>query len=262
MSNFQIIRQNQTITLTDCLIFREKYPEVKNPGIVLSTHGSPAHIELQLVQAKKLYPSVPILVRNDGRHREKELLAICKTYNVEYSTTPFHLGWQKGDLFSFYDGLSWAEQNKIDFLIKISRRLVPLINIVDIFVKDFAETDNATIGSNCIRSHEELRTDCIGMYVPEWIKLKMYLFQLTVLIGLNKSVETTLASIIKYLNSNFSITSFEHLMKTGKYFGKSSFVSNNRYASSNNYLWHMADKPIRYLNLANTNNLSYTIKDF
>jgi hypothetical protein len=100
-------------------------------GIVIGTYGTIPYVHLQLESHKRFHPTIPLLVHDDASNQGTELKQLCDQYNVDFMSNPKRLGWHGGDWSVFTDGLKWAKDRNIDILIKISRRLIPLVNITD-----------------------------------------------------------------------------------------------------------------------------------
>jgi hypothetical protein len=94
-------------------------------GIVISTFGTPAFIALQLESARRFAPGVPVLIHDDCSG-DAELPRLTLQYGAEFQNTPCRLGHYGGDLAAYLAGIRWGEQQGFDYIIKISRRFVPI----------------------------------------------------------------------------------------------------------------------------------------
>lgn len=137
-------------------------------GIVIGTYGSKEYIELQLKQRDLLYPNTPVLVHDDCSG-DGELRRICS--GVDFYSTPKRLGWCRGDIHAYAKGLEWASTKKIDYLIKLSRRFVPRIDLVADLRKLVKKTPYHTYNNICTVSGYGFRTECCVMHVPSWLPL-------------------------------------------------------------------------------------------
>lgn len=95
-------------------------------GVVLGTQGWYNLTELQIRIIRKMCGHIPILISEDiGKQVTPELFNLKKKYkDVEVWHNSRKLGHGAGDLSVFFKGLVWAKQNNIEYLVKISRRLI------------------------------------------------------------------------------------------------------------------------------------------
>jgi hypothetical protein len=147
------------------------YPQHPKVGLVIGTYASIPYIHLQLEARKRFYPSVPVLVHDDGSPRWRDLHKLCREHGADahLATTrtkpdPHILG----DLSAFVQGLLWADRIGVDLLVKFSRRWVVLRDWVT-ELRDLAvSTQYQTYSNYCTSSGFGFRTECIAMHVPSW----------------------------------------------------------------------------------------------
>lgn len=151
------------------------YSENPEIGVVIGTYGSVPYVDLQLHYLKNVNGFNKILVHDDCSDKQEELKALCKAYNVDFYTTErqqfnFNGIGSVGDLHAFYQGLLWAKQNNIEFLIKFTEDFIPcfewksnLINLIKessgITYSIYLDNENYNISFN---------SDVICFYVPAW----------------------------------------------------------------------------------------------
>lgn len=147
-------------------------------GIVVGTFAAVPYVHLQLESWRRNYPGIPLLVHDDASHRQHELISLCLKYGADFQTNRLrrcdqrHLGHDAGDLSVFLGGLSWAASRGLDLVVKVSRRFVPLVNWVDELQKLGVSSRATTFGSYYLDRSDSLRTDCIGLRVHDWVKVR------------------------------------------------------------------------------------------
>ena len=101
---------------------------------VISTHGTPAYVHLALESQRRFCPDVAVLVVDDCSADGDPLTALCANHGVPLVRNPTRLGHQNGDLAAVAHGLRFASNCKADWLLKTSRRFIPLrFEVFDIF---------------------------------------------------------------------------------------------------------------------------------
>jgi hypothetical protein len=95
-------------------------------GVVLGTQGWYNLTELQINVIRRMCGQIPILVSEDlGQQVTPELFNLKKKYTeVDVWHNSRKLGHGAGDLSVFFKGLVWAKKNNIEYLVKVSRRLI------------------------------------------------------------------------------------------------------------------------------------------
>lgn len=152
-------------------------------GVVIGTYGWPNLIELQIKTIRNNCGNIPILIADDGspgisnnpvkNSCFEKLLRLCDKYeNVTLWPNAETIGHNGGDLSAFWKGLLWSKHNNIEYLVKLSRRLVVDIPNWIEFECEMLEKDN---GAVCIQKQISdkwpLRCECILMRTLHWYPL-------------------------------------------------------------------------------------------
>lgn len=163
---------NEPINLTP------NYNKELKIGVVIGTYGALPYIDLQLHYLKNVNGINRILVHDDCSPQKEVLKNLCDSYKVDFYSTENNM-WHMscvgslGDENCFFEGLKWAKQNKLDILVKISRRLIPCYRWIDDFKKLIKISDGLTFSSYCVKDRFPIRTECIGMNVNAWAHEKI-----------------------------------------------------------------------------------------
>lgn len=207
--------------------------------IVISTYSTPAFIALQLESAKRFAPGVPVLIYDDFS-RDPELRQLANRYGAELWSTPIRRGHYRGDLAAYVAGLSFAEQRGRNYVVKISRRFVP----VEPWLEEFREITNGhppTIGAKDVAFNWYLRTEFIGLYKYEWRK------QLPAIANYKDGyIEDFMGGLSKELGPYAAMP----------------FLGDTRYEDNGNFLWYNFATPERYAEQAREWGLDYQPSDF
>src|SRR5207253_8771607 len=80
----------------------QRSPQV---GMVLGTYAAVPYIHLQLEARQRFYPTVPLLVHDDGSHKIAPLRALCQQYGCDFEYNGQRQPPCLGDLSAFVGGL-------------------------------------------------------------------------------------------------------------------------------------------------------------
>lgn len=141
-------------------------------GAMVSTYGTPQFVHMQLEILKNVQGFKDILVHDDCSADHQRLSDLVKEYSVDYSHTIIRQGHVIGDLGAFMAGLSWAKSKGLDYLVKISRRMLILEDWVTDLLKLLYEKQNEITVSFPIRPGrpKKLATNWIVFHVDTWLK--------------------------------------------------------------------------------------------
>ncbi len=108
------------------LVLPDKLKDLPKIGVVIGSQGWPGLMELQITLIRKMCWHLPILIAEDAPRKETpEILFLKKKYNeVDVWNNPRSFGHGAGDMSAFFKGIVWAKKNNIEYLVKISRRLL------------------------------------------------------------------------------------------------------------------------------------------
>lgn len=126
------------------------------------------HTETAFDEAKGVTPAM-------AAERKAKLLAICERESLIYRDAgPERIGHAGGDLGAFYHGLTYARDNGIDYVWKLSQRFViDRPNWLRESVKSMEKFGVAVSTRPCFygsRAMFAFRTECIGLKVLSWIR--------------------------------------------------------------------------------------------
>lgn len=195
-------------------------------GIVIGTHGTPLYIKLHLETRKRLYPEVPVLVHDDCSEEIMEINALCRDYGCDFAYTTEREGQNYGDMCAFWQGLLWAERQKIDILVKFSRRLIPLSDFRPSLIKAAEDQKFATFSNLEHKWGIPIRSEAMGMRMDQWIAVAMKLK------GINE--HRVLHPCPECFYQLLAIEISPH--ETG--FGIWDWLSDSRGVFNGNHMWH------------------------
>ena len=232
-------------------------------GMVVGTYGAVPYVHLQLEAAKRLYPDTPILVHDDASRHYAELEKLCAGYGREICRPHARIDkYASGDFRAFSAGLSWAHAKGLELLIKISRRLIPLENLIVSLEKRRDECPDATFSHACTCSRFGFRTELTGMDVEAWQ---------AALPAIDKLAETSCglaeAAMHDIARKLHRPGACECNPATRAVPGADSyaiwpFMNTSRCEKCDRYIWHVSHKPADYAAHAVKWGLPYTEKDF
>lgn len=163
-SDFQSIKVKQTIIRAKQIVQQppvQQLAQTCSVGLAVTTFGFSPYINLHLEQAKRLYPHLPIVICDDHSN-DDELYKCAYMYNCDVLSTERRYGWLPGDIMLWRIAIEWAAKNKINYVVKMSRRFIPLID----FSKSLIEIvdDSDTYG----RGRRKTMTFCVGLAINYW----------------------------------------------------------------------------------------------
>jgi hypothetical protein len=222
---------------------------------VISTHGTPAFVHLALESRRRFCPDVAVLVVDDCSTDGDRLAALCANHGVPLVRNPTRLGHQNGDLAAVAHGLRFASDCKADWLLKTSRRFIPLTRWADALLPLVTGTHHHTYTHRCIDYHVngapiDFRSECFAMRVAAWHPLIDSLAQ-----GTDSFAEQTLHRLCQQLS---------HPPAAGRDPGYSTwdFLTSRRGQNGPDFYWHNATPPSQYLALSQQWGLPYGLADF
>lgn len=138
-------------------------------GLVVATFGAPGFVALQLESAKRFAPGLPVMIHDDCSGSQG-LFPLAQRYGATLVTTPGRLGHVVGDLSSFVAGIEWGQSLGLDYVVKVSRRFVPVAAWLPEFLLLMADRP-PTIGAPDRAFNWPLRTEFLGLRVDDWAAL-------------------------------------------------------------------------------------------
>jgi hypothetical protein len=223
-------------------------------GVVIGTYGSVGYVRLQLESRKLYWPDVPVMIHDDNSPDRDELMRLCNEYGVEYFSPESRLD-STGDMSCIIEGIDWAKKNKIDIVVKMSRRFL-LIHGWDKSLQVLAHnTQYPTYTGHCAEYMYGCRSECVAFHVDSWIDSEpLKIMRKSREKGVNpsssmelwyykqsKKIFDSMAPMqIKAYRSVFKIRSNAIACGTWPIMGYS------RHTSSPGLIWHNADFPEEY----------------
>jgi hypothetical protein len=129
-------------------------------GLVIGTHGSIPFVHLHLAQLRALGVGVPAMVHDDCSLDGPSLSVLSASYGAAFRSTRARLGHDRGDLAAVTAGVRWAAGRGLGVVVKMSRRLVPLVDWLPA-VPDGPCPTRASCGP-------APRTECMALGVAAW----------------------------------------------------------------------------------------------
>ena len=245
------------------------FPDVPKIGLVISTFGSPAYVDLALAIRRQLYPDIPVLVHDDASSQGDALAGICKNYGALFESNSSRLGHEMGDLSAVVGGLRWAKESQLDLLVKMSRRFIPISAWVAGLQLMASTTQYGTFGHICQAYQLPLRTECFGMAVEPWseptvageiaefmLKNRQSILVEHYILNYAKKVhEMNCVAARDWESKNVRIT------PRPVYIGWN-FLGVSRKQPSDGYLWHETAPPEKYAEMARQVGLTYPAEAF
>lgn len=225
---------------------------------VISTHGTPAFVHLALESRRRFGPDVHAVVVDDCSADGDRLQALCEAYGAQFVRNTTRLGHQNGDLAAVAHGLQFAHACKADWLLKTSRRFIPLTHWADTLlplVQNHLHAKHHTFTHRCTDYHVngapiDFRSECFAMCVAAWHPLMAQLAQ-----GTDSFAEQTLHRLCQQLSDPPA---------AGRDPGYSTwdFLTPRRGQNGPDFYWHNATPPSQYWTLSQQWGLPYGLADF
>lgn len=236
-------------------------PNKPSIGLVIGTHGSPAYVHLFLESAKQYFP-IPILIHDDCSNKQAELKELAKQYGCDFSSNSERFNHGSGDITVFSEGLSWAKN--LDILVKMSRRFIPFFDWRPSLIETALKSQHITYTNHCEYFKFDIRSECVGMYVPEWTP---YIEELRTLAKTPVEVEKDLMKFISEFPKPTCIVNenYMHTNSANRYcqdYGVWDTMGSNRMMVNTQIMWHDVYLPAAYFNKAKAYGLDYSMKDF
>lgn len=138
-------------------------------GLVVGTFAAVPYVHLQLEARRRFYPHVPLLVHDDGSPRREELRRLCSEYDGEFEGNDRRCAVFIGDVSCVLGGLLWAERGRLDLVVKMSRRFLPLRDWTPELEELALDSQYPTYSNVTETFGFGFRSECMGMAVKEWI---------------------------------------------------------------------------------------------
>ncbi len=219
---------------------------------------------------KRKYPHIPILVHDDGSHKQDELKALCVKYGAGFESNNVRLPPFMGDLTTYVGGLKWAADSGADILVKMSRRFLPTENWSSSLSALAMESQYPTFSSWCRSYKFGFRTECVGMSVRRWIDMGLFGNIVNTVSG-NATpdlVEAYMHRLARHAVINLCYEAHAYDVRVGQRpfdrdgYAVWPFMGTDRREKCQGFVWHNSHKPVDYLNVSESMGLPYTLADF
>jgi hypothetical protein len=244
------------------------YTEAPQVGMVIGTFAALPYIHLQLEAHKRLYPNVPVLIHDDASPFQKQMHALADRYGCYFSTNKDRLPRRLGDLSAFVNGLIWANEIRMDILLKVSRRWVWRIEWSEDLIKLAKASQYATFSNVTKTFGFGFRTECMGMSVSHWSSMEI-LGEIERFIDNreNRGVESYMHMLARRLEKeNCNVANVWRTAHPDKVVKKGyaawDLMGDDRAQRFAARLWHDSDRPENYAELAKEWGLPYGRNDF
>jgi hypothetical protein len=238
-------------------------------GLVISTYAAVPYVHVALESWRRHYPEIPVLVKDDCSPQRDELRALCYSYRAEFLSHEKRLGWAAGDMSSLYHGLLWAQRRGLKFLVKMSRRFIPLYNWLPDFSHLALAKRAATFGNECIQSKMKIRTECMGLNTELWSnsgavsKIRRMMDSLNVNTNVERLIFNLSLEVKEYLHRiNGPLKNVGLKNKSHHPFEIWNLVPDKRTTFQPNVLWHNVDRACDYYRIAVLFGLNYSLEEF
>ena len=134
-------------------------------GLVLATYGSLPHCHLGLESFRCYCTGQFCLLHDDCSEQSIDLLNLANDYGVDFQTTNNRLGHGAGDACAICSGLIWAANHNLTWLIKCSRRFIPVFH--------YYLEENSKINTYATRDNYwglQFSTEFFYMRVSYWLQ--------------------------------------------------------------------------------------------
>lgn len=221
-------------------------------GVVISTFNAVPYIHLQLEVRKLFYPNTPTLIIDDNSLFKDVLKELANIYEVSFYSRKERLGHTNGDLDSFVNAIDWGVRRELDYMVKISRRLI--IN------KSWIENLNILIkqtGFKATYTRDEpyykfpMRTELVALKVEAWKKIRK-----------NIAEDKTQAFSPTNKKGKFAEFFLFELAKSLGQIEEWDLLSETRRKPKSGVLWHEAGGWYPYFELSRKLGLDYSPEDF
>lgn len=138
-------------------------------GLVIGTYSSVPYVHMGLESHRRHYPNVAVLVHDDCSPKQNDLRRLCQEYGAFFEVNSIKKGHTLGDLSSFLGGLLWAGRQRLDIIVKFSRRFIPLYDWTQELVQLAVTSQEATFSNICRNLNWGFRSEAVGMHVASWL---------------------------------------------------------------------------------------------
>lgn len=110
---------------------------MSNLSIVIGSYRMAPFVHLNILQCRKVFGDVPILVSDDRSDESPSVQAVAEKLGCAYICPPSRRSHTSGDLQAFINGAAFAEQMGSEVVLKLSQRLIPLDGMDKLILPQF-----------------------------------------------------------------------------------------------------------------------------
>ena len=235
--------------------------ETPSVAVVIGTYGSPCYVHLGLELLKRNVGKIPVLVHDDASFEtvpaeHEQLRRVCVEYGADFSTNSHSYGHMQGDFSVFIAGWKWAAARHVDYLVKFSRRFIPMVNWLPELQTLAYITQYATFSNSDSCHSLGFRSECVAMHVNSWLGA-----------GIVQEAEQLMAAnhdwYIEVITHNFSRSVHRRNCRANQLYervhppaepdlgyGRWPFMGSSRCTRMPGYLWRDAVSPAEYFRVA------------
>jgi len=238
-------------------------------GLVVGTFASVPYVHLHLETRRRYYPDVPLLVHDDASPRRDELERLCEEYGCEFESNDSRRRPFVGDVSCFLGGLLWGRQNRLELVVKMSRRFIPLGDWTPGLRTVALASQYPTYCNHTESFGFGFRSECVGMAVKSWFddrvpeELAMVAVspEVPFVEGMVHNIARRLAKFRCERALEWDAAHGERPPDRDGY-APWPFMGTDRCSRYPEYLWHDSSNPADYFECSRRFGLPYSEKDF
>ena len=173
------------------------------------------------------------------------------------------MGWHPGDLSAQTVGLRWAAENEVTWLVKMSRRCVPLRDWLPSLEVAIADKFYPTYSREIVWPEHPnlrcLRNECLAFHVESWLRCGIVSW----LEAMQRTLQTGTVEPKIY---RAALACYEYAVADYRgdeaFYGTWDWLREHQGVWCENYLWHQTSPTSHYHGLAAQLELPYTYTDF
>jgi hypothetical protein len=239
-------------------------------GVVVGTYAAVAYVHLHLEAHRRYFPGTPLLVHDDHSPARGRLLELTEQYGASFAAMPMQakngrFGHAVGDLSVFASGLSWAAHTGCDLLLKVSRRFVPITDVVSDLAALAGRNTAPVYGVQFKNYPNAVQTACVGLDVAMWTQgggLSGLLATMSSAMDEPQQIVFVEAIIYSGAASLDRSTEAGVMDRRPRPYVEWDFAATPGQAGQERYLCHRSSRPADFAALAHRWSLPYSIEDF
>ncbi len=236
-------------------------------AVAIGTYASIPYVHLHLELHKRVSKNLKCLVHDDCSADSSEIKRMCSAYGAEFVSTDKHMAHTLGDLSCFVRGIRWAKELDVEYLVKFSRRFIPLRNWADDADSMIDRFPHHTYSNISVSHGFGFRTEAIVLDVQEWSrKCVMEELSASIMQGKPVFVERFMHQVAQKINSNHALgrryDEEQGRPEECRGYGVWDFIGNDRSLFSEKFLWHDACHAEHYAIVSAIMGLGYRKEDF